>query len=54
MHLVLLRRPTRKIMHAPGCIPLHLQLSRAKRPLLPNQDVEVIVGGMQARMSLRT
>lgn len=40
-------------MHTPSRIPLHLQVRRCERPLLPDQDIEVIVRGVQPRMSLR-
>lgn len=42
-----------EVVHAPGLVHLHLQCTRAKRPLLAAQDVEVVVGGVQARVPLR-
>ena len=40
-------------MHFPRAIPLHLQRTRAERPLLALEDVEVVVGGVHTRVALR-
>lgn len=53
MHLVLLHLAPPQPVYAPRRISLHLQLSRQKRPLLPNQNIEIIVGSVHARVSLR-
>ena len=54
VHLVLLGDATTHEVHVTGAVPLHLQRARLERPLLPDEDVEVVVGGVQARVSLRT
>ena len=54
MHLILLSRPPRQKMHTPSRIPLHLERTRRERPLLPNEDIEIIIGGVQPRVPLRT
>ena len=53
VHLVLLDMPSWQMVHAPRRVPLHLQFRRAERPLLPHKNIEVVVGGMQPRVSLR-
>ena len=53
MHLILLRRSPRQKMHRPSRVPLHLQRARLKSPLLPNQNIKIIISSMQPRMSLR-
>ena len=54
MHLVLLGDATAHEMHVTGAVPLHLQRARLERPLLSDEDVEVVVGGVEARVTLRT
>ena len=54
VHLVLLGDATTHQVHVTGTVPLHLQRARLERPLLPDEDVEVVVGGVEARVSLRT
>ena len=40
-------------VHVTGAVPLHLQRTRPERPLLSDEDVEVVVGGVEAPVSLR-
>lgn len=54
MHLVLLGDTTAHEVHVTGLIPLHLQRARLERPLLADEDMEVVVGGVKARVTLRT
>jgi hypothetical protein len=54
MHLVLLGDTTAHEMHVTRSIPLHLQRARLERPLLADEDMEVVVGGVKARVALRT
>jgi len=54
VHLVLLGDATTHQVHVTGAVPLHLQRARLERPLLPDEDVEVVVGGVEAGVSLRT
>lgn len=54
VHLVLLGDATTHEMHVTRAVPLHLQRARLERPLLSDEDVEVVVGGVEARVSLRT
>ena len=41
-------------VHVTGVVPLHLQRARLERPLLSDEDVEVLVGGVEAQVSLCT
>lgn len=41
------------MVHASSGIPLHLQVRRRERPLLSDQNVKVVVGGVYTSMSLR-
>ena len=41
-------------VHVTGVVPLHLQRARLERPLLSDEDVEVLMGGVEAQVSLRT
>ena len=54
VHLVLLGDTTAHEVHVPRLVPLHLQRARLERPLLTNEDMEVVVGGVEARVALRT
>ena len=40
-------------MYGPGSIPFHLQRARSKGPLFSNQDIEIVISGVQPRVSLR-
>ena len=40
-------------MNHSGSIPLHLQLARFECPLLADEDVEVVVGGVNSTVSFR-
>ena len=51
MHLVLLDLTTLQVVHAALGISLHDQTVRRRRPLLPLENVEVVVGGMSARVA---
>jgi hypothetical protein len=53
MHLVLFGDTTAHDVHVTGSVPLHLQRARLERPLLPGEDVEVVVGRVEARVALR-
>lgn len=53
MHFILLRNTSWHEMHAPSRIPLHLQSTWLELPLLADQNVKVVVGGMQPRVPLR-
>ena len=52
MHLVLLGDATTHEVHVAGAVPLHLEGTGLERPLLTNEDVEIIIGGVQARVTL--
>ncbi len=52
MHLILLCRRPRQMMYIPRSVPLHLQAPRCERPLLPDQNVKIVISGMQPRVSL--
>ena len=54
MHLVLLGDAAAHEVHVAGAVPLHFERTRLERPLLPNEDVEIVVGGVQARVALGT
>lgn len=54
MHLVLLGDTTAHEVHVTRSVPLHLQRARLERPLLADEDMEVVVGGVKARVALRT
>jgi hypothetical protein len=54
MHLVLLGDTTAHEVHITRLVPLHLQGARLERPLLAHEDMKVVVGGVKARVSLRT
>ena len=53
MHLVLFGDTTAHEVHVTRSIPLHLQRARLERPLLTDKNVEVVIGGMKARVALR-
>ena len=53
MHLVLLSDATPHEVHLAGPVPFHLERARLERPLLADEDVEVIVCGVKARVTLR-
>ena len=53
VHFILLGSSPRKIMHGPRSIPFHFQRTGSKGPLFSNQDVEIIISGVQPRVSLR-
>ena len=40
------------MVHAAGAVPLHMELPGAEGPLLADEDVEVVVGGVQAGVAL--
>ena len=40
------------MVHAAGAVPLHLELPGAEGPLLADEDVEVVVSGVQAGVAL--
>jgi hypothetical protein len=54
MHLVLLGDATTHKVHVARPVTLHLQCARLERPLLADEDMEVVIGGVKARMALRT
>ena len=41
-------------MHVPRLVPLHFESTWLERPLLPSEDVEVVIRSMQPRVSLST
>jgi hypothetical protein len=53
VHLVLLCNATTQVVHVAGPVSLHLERARLERPLLADEDVEVVVCGMEARVTLR-
>lgn len=53
VHLVLLDLSSPQMVHAPRGVALHLQIRRLERPLLAHQNIEVVVRGVHARVSLR-
>ena len=53
VHLVLLGDTTAHEVHVTRSVPFHLQLARLERPLLADEDMEVVVGGVKARVTLR-
>ena len=53
MHLVLLHLSTREVVHGSRCVALHLQLGRRERPLLADENVEVVIRGVYASVSFR-
>lgn len=54
VHLVLLCSSSGQQVDVSGLVPLHLESTWPKRPLLANEDVEVIICGMQSSVSLGT
>ena len=42
------------MVHASRRVPLHLQVRRVERPLFANQDIEVIISGMDTTVSFGT
>ena len=52
LHFVLLSHATTHEVHVARPVPLHLQRARLKRPLLSDEDMEVVVGGVEARVAL--
>ena len=52
MHLVLLGYTATHEVHVTRLVALHLQRARLERPLLADEDVEVVVGGVEARVAL--
>lgn len=52
MHLVLLGDAPTHEVHVAGAVALHLERAGAERPLLADEDVEVVVGGVEARVTL--
>ena len=54
MHLVLLGDTTAHEVDVTRSVPFHLQRARLERPLLSDEDMEVVVGGVKARVALRT
>ena len=52
MHLVLLGDATTHEVDVAGSVALHLQRTRLERPLLADEDVEVVVGGVETRVAL--
>ena len=52
MHLVLLGDTAAHEMHVTGAVPLHFERTGLERPLLPDEDVEIVVGDVQARVAL--
>lgn len=54
MHLVLLRSSPWQQVDISRFVPLHFERTWPERPLLANEDVEVVICGMQPTMSLGT
>ena len=54
VHLVLLDVPTRQVVHVAGAVDLHGEARGAERPLLSDKDVEVVVRGVHAGVTLST
>ncbi len=54
MHLVLLNVPTWQVVHGARTVDLHGEIRGIERPLLPNEDVEVVVGSVHAGVALGT
>ena len=52
VHLVLLDVPTGKMVHVTRAVDLHLELGRVEGPLLTDEDVEVVIGGVHACVAL--
>lgn len=53
MHLVLLSDATTHEVHVAGPVPFHLERARLERPLLADEDVEVVVRRVETRVTLR-
>src|SRR5258708_16689918 len=51
MHLVLLGNATTHKMHVARPVTLHLQCARLERPLLADEDMKVVIGGVEAPMA---
>ena len=54
VHLVLLHMPTRQVVHVARAVNLHGEVRGIERPLFPNENVEVVVRGVHARVALGT
>ena len=54
MHLVLLGNTTAHKVHIARAVPFHVQRARLERPLFPDKDMEIVIGGMQTRVALGT
>ena len=54
MHLVLLGDTTAHEVDVTRSVPLHLERARLERPLFADKDMEIVVGGVKARVALRT
>jgi len=52
VHLVLLGDATTHEVHVAWPVPFHLERAGLERPLLADEDVEVVVGGVEARVAL--
>ena len=52
MHLILLHMASWQVVHTASGVPLHLQLGWCEGPLLADEDVEVVVGGVHACVAL--
>lgn len=54
MHLVLLGDTTAHEVHVTRSVPFHLQRARLERPLLADEDMEVVISRVKARVALGT
>jgi len=52
MHLVLLRDATTHEVHVAGLVSFHFERAGLECPLLSDEDVKVVVGGVEARVAL--
>ena len=52
MHLVLLGDAAAHEVHVTRTVPFHFECARLERPLFADEDVEIVVGGVQARVAL--
>lgn len=54
VHFVLLNMSSGKVVDGTGRVSFNLQTARSECPLLSNEDVKVVVGGVQTAVAFRT
>ena len=54
VHFILFCSSPRKIVYASRRVSFHLQRARPERPLFSNQNIEIVVRGVQSRMTFRS